>query len=435
MKFPWLWSPERKSGNFVRGRSGRSMMNKYRRIGILFFFALSMLGLFWSCAPVMEKPVYESAAPDHLVRLVQEEIPRVEDDLDVASLFRAIERSLEYFDRVPQDQLFRFGNDTYTTADMRESLVAFRDILATTLDKDRLMERLRAQFRVYQCLGRDGEGGVLYTGYYEPVLEGSKSRTPEFSYPIYRTPDDHVVVDLGRFRSKYKGERIIARVDDGNIVPYYTRRDIDVVGQLAGRGLEIAWLPDPVDIFFLHIQGSGTIRFVDGSTIQVSYAESNGHAYRSLGKHLVEEGKMSIGEISLEGIKRYLRSHPDEMLDLLAHNESYVFFRVVEEGPRGSLDVPVTAGRSIATDPAFFPRGALALIRVKKPIISEAGEIHSWAPFTRFVLNQDAGGAIKGAGRVDLFCGTGARAGIMAGHLKEYGELYFLMKKKAASRE
>jgi len=387
-------------------------------------------GLFFAgCAFVKEKPVLEIDAPDHLVQLVSEEIPLLEDDLDIASLCKAIERSLEYYNRLPEDRIFRLGKDTYRTAEMKASLIAFRDIFSTTSDNRRLTERLREQFNLYQCLGRNGEGSVLYTGYYEPVLEGSRSRTPEFPYPIYRRPDDHVVIDLGTFHSKYKGERLIARVDDGRIVPYYTRRDIDVGGKLEGKGLEIAWLSDPVDIFFLHIQGSGTIRFDDRSLIQVSYAQSNGRAYRSLGRHLVEQGKMSIGEISLDGIKRYLRYHPDEMFDLLAHNESYVFFRVVEEGPRGSLDVPVTAGRSIATDPAFFPQGALALIKVKKPVIEEKGEIHSWIPFTRFVLNQDAGGAIKGPGRVDLFCGTGARAGIVAGHLKEYGELYFLMKK------
>lgn len=404
-------------------------MNKACTIGTALLFILSVALFFAGCVPVKEKAARDVDAPDHLVQLVSEEIPPLEDDLDIASLCKAIERSLAYYNRLPEDRIFRFGKDAYTTTEMKTSLVAFRDILRGTSDNRRLMDRLREEFNIYQCLGRDGEGSVLYTGYYEPVLEGSKTRTADFPYPIYRRPDDHVVVDLGAFLSKYKGERIIARVDDGKIVPYYTRRDIDVGGRLKDKGLEIAWLSDPVDIFFLHIQGSGTIRFADGSSLQVSYAQSNGRAYRSLGRHLVEQGRMSIGEISLEGIKRYLRDHPDEMHDLLAHNESYVFFRVVDEGPRGSLDVPVTAGRSIATDPAFFPQGAPALIKVKKPIITEKGEIQSWMPFTRFVLNQDAGGAIKGAGRVDLFCGTGARAGIMAGHLKEYGELYFLMKK------
>jgi len=139
---------------------------------------------------------------------------------------------------------------------------------------------------------------------------------------------------------------------------------------------------------------------------------------------------MSMEEVSLDGIKRYLRVHPEEMFDILNCNESYVFFRIVEEGPVGSLNVPVTSGRSIATDASMFPRGALAFIRVKKPVIDKDGNIVSWEPFSRFVLNQDAGGAIKGPGRVDLFCGRGDDAEIMAGHLKEEGELYFLVRKK-----
>jgi len=139
---------------------------------------------------------------------------------------------------------------------------------------------------------------------------------------------------------------------------------------------------------------------------------------------------MSMDEVSLKGIKRYLRRHPDEMFDILSRNESYVFFRIVEEGPIGSLNVTVTPGRSIATDANLFPKGALAFIRVKKPVIDEKGTIVSWEPFSRFVLNQDTGGAIKGPGRVDLFCGRGRDAEIMAGHMKEEGELYFLVKKR-----
>ena len=396
--------------------------------GVL-LITIFLSGLFSGCTTAVKRPPSEAGTPDHMVKLIPERIPLIEDDLDRASLVRAIEKSLVFLDRIPEDRLFKFGRDTYTAREMKESLILFYEIMGSTLDNRRLAEVLRKKFNVYQCLGLDGEGSILYTGYYEPVLEGSKFRTSRFKYPIYRVPDDHIVVNLGQFRKKYEGERIIARIEDGKVVPYYTRRDIDVDDRLACRGLEIAWLADPVDIFFLHIQGSGMIEFTDGTSIQVSYSQSNGHAYRSLGRHLVEEGKLSIGEISLEGIKKYLNTHPDEMFDLLSHNQSYVFFRIVEEGPKGCLDVPVTGGRSIATDPAFFPQGALAFIKVKKPVINEDGNIISWVPFSRFVLNQDTGGAIKGPARVDLFCGTGSSAGIMAGHMKEYGELYFFIKK------
>jgi len=171
------------------------------------------------------------------------------------------------------------------------------------------------------------------------------------------------------------------------------------------------------------------VRLSDGSCFQVSYAQSNGRAYRSIGKLLIDSGRATREELSMQGIKRYLRERPEEIREILNHNESYVFFRIVEEGPVGSIGVALTGGRSIATDPALFPRGALAFLKTRKPVIGPDGGIRSWVPFSRFVLNQDTGGAITGAGRADLFFGRGIEAEIAAGHLKEEGELYFLVLK------
>ncbi|MBW2673838.1 MAG: MltA domain-containing protein [Deltaproteobacteria bacterium] len=356
-------------------------------------------------------------------------VPPLIDDLDQASLERAIDRSMEYYGRLPETREFRFGDRVCTTEELKESLRDFLEIIRTSDSDTQREKRIRKAFDLYRSIGRDG-GEVLFTGYYEPILAGSFERTEKYRYPIYRTPDDHVVVNLGGFKGKYKGERIIARIEEGNVVPYYTREDIDIKGCLEGRGLELLWLSDPIDIFFLQIQGSGVVSLPGGELVQVSYEQSNGHPYSSVGRFLVEQGKMSLEEVSLKGIKKYLRQHPDEMFDILSCNESYVFFRIVEDGPVGSLNVPVTSGRSIATDAVLFPKGALAFIRVKKPVIDEEGAIVSWEPFSRFVLNQDTGGVIKGPGRVDLFCGRGEYAEIMAGHLKEEGDLYFLVKKR-----
>ncbi|MDO9515223.1 MAG: MltA domain-containing protein [Syntrophales bacterium] len=356
-------------------------------------------------------------------------LPPLFDDLDRASLELAISRSLEYYDRLPETREFRFGDRMCTAGELKESLRDFLEIVRTSDSNKQMAERIRGTFDLYRSIGRDG-GKVLFTGYYEPILAGSFERTEEYRYPIYRTPDDHVVVNLGGFKEKYKGERVIGRVEEGQVVPYYTREDIDIKGCLEGRGLELLWLSDPVDIFFLQIQGSGVVSLPGGGLVQVSYEQTNGHPYSSVGRLLVDQGKMSMEEVSLKGIKRYLRQNPDEMFDILSCNESYVFFRIVEKGPKGSLDVTVTPGRSIATDSNLFPKGALAFIRVKKPVIDEEGAIVSWEPFSRFVLNQDTGGAIKGPGRVDLFCGRGRDAEIMAGHLKEEGDLYFLVKKR-----
>lgn len=357
------------------------------------------------------------------------ELHTLGDDLDQASLELAVYRSMKYYNRLPETREFRIGDRVCTAGELKESLNEFLKIIRMPGSADDRTKRIKQAFDIYRSVGRRG-GDVLFTGYYEPILVGSFDRTSQYCYPIYRTPDDHVVVDLGKFKEKYRGERIIARIEEGKAVPYYTRKDIDIKGSLEGRGLELLWLSDPVDIFFLQIQGSGVVNLPDGDFVQISYAQCNGHPYRSVGRMLVEQGKMSLEEVSLKGIKRYLREHPEEMLDILSCNESYVFFRIVEEGPVGSLNVPVTPGRSIATDARMFPRGALAFIRVKKPVIDEYGNIVSWVPFSRFVLNQDAGGAIKGPGRVDLFCGRGNNAEIMAGHMREEGDLYFLVKKK-----
>ncbi|MEA1971012.1 MAG: MltA domain-containing protein [Thermodesulfobacteriota bacterium] len=370
--------------------------------------------------------------PERVVPLVPVdscELTTLADDLDQTSLELAVYRSMQYYNRLPETREFRFGDRVCTAGELKESLIEFLKIIRMPGSVDNRTKRIEQVFDIYRSVGRRG-GEVLFTGYYEPILAGSFDRTPQYRYPIYRTPDDHVVVDLGKFKEKYRGERIIARIEEGKAVPYYTRGDIDIKGSLEGRGLELFWFSDSVDIFFLQIQGSGVVNLPDGDLVQVSYDQCNGHPYRSVGRMLVEQGKMSLEEVSLKGIKRYLREHPEEMLDILSCNESYVFFRIVEEGPVGSLNVPVTPGRSIATDARMFPRGALAFIKVKKPVIDEYGNIVSWVPFSRFVLNQDAGGAIKGPGRVDLFCGRGNNAEIMAGHLKEEGELYFLVKKK-----
>jgi membrane-bound lytic murein transglycosylase A len=371
----------------------------------------------------------ETIAPS-LVLVDPSEAPFFTDDLDGEKLERATIRSLTYYERLPLDALFSVGKDVYSIRELKESLLKFLEIMATSESDKERDSRIKKIFNIYKSVGRGEGGSVLFTGYYAPILHGSLKKTERYRYPLYRVPDDHVVIDLGQFKDAYAGESIVARIENGNVVPYYTREEIDRQQRLEGRGLEIAWVDDPVDLFFLHIQGSGTIRLPDGTFIKVGYAHKNGHRYRSIGTFLVNRGDLLLDGSSLEDIKGYLRAHPRELFDVLAHNESYIFFRITENGPVGCLNVPVTPRRSIATDVSLFPKGALAFIRTKKPVINRDGSIEKWIPFSRFVLNQDTGGVITGPGRVDLFCGQGRDAEIMAGHLKEYGELYFLIKKK-----
>jgi membrane-bound lytic murein transglycosylase A len=212
-------------------------------------------------------------------------------------------------------------------------------------------------------------------------------------------------------------------------VPYYSRREIDQLGVLRGRNLEIAWVKDPIDLFFLHIQGSGLLRMRDGGAITVGYAAQSGLPYRSIGRLLIDNGKVAREEMSMQRIRRYLTENPIEQDEVFAYNESYVFFRVLEGGPVGSLGVPISPGRSIATDSRLFPRAALALAQTDIPILGALGELAGWRKVTRFVLNQDTGGAIRGPQRADYYFGTGDEAGALAGYMNRQGRIYFLVLK------
>ncbi len=310
---------------------------------------------------------------------------------------------------------------------VKRSLETFLSLLEENYSWDELAERVREKFIFYQSVGRNTEQEVLFTGYYEPTIMGSLRPDEHYSFPIYGVPDDLVRINLGSFREKYQGEYLVGRYEGKQIVPYYSRQGIDSEGKLTGKGYELIWVADSLERFFLQIQGSGLIRLVDGGFVRVNYAASNGWPYRSIGKLMIDKRMIPKEAMSMQAIRRYLRKHPAETAEILNYNPSYVFFRKVDEGPLGSISVPLTAGRSIATDPRLFPRGALAFIECEKPIFAEDGVILGWQPFGRYVLNQDTGGAIRGPGRVDLFWGNGPYSRIAAGHLKHTGNLYFLL--------
>ena len=386
------------------------------------FYACLVLVLLAGCAASPEKPVavikpgtgkqiekpavrpaekLQERSPLTLVRLNPDQVPSFADDLDQASLEVAVGRSLQYLNRLPNQRTFRFGDRLCSLQDMKSSLLLFLDIIRSG-DCAAIKERkIREAFDFYKATGVNGR--ILFTGYFEPVLDGALRQSDHYRYPIYRIPEDMIAVDLGRFKSKYQGERIMGRLEQREIVPYFSRKDIDCDGSLQNRNLEIAWLADPIEVFFLHIQGSGMIRLPGGETLQVGFAQWNGRPYRSIGKYLLESGKIAEREMSHRNIKKYLREHPGEMADILNQNESYIFFRTVEGGPIGSLGVAVTGGRSIASDPECFPRAALSLIRLRKPLFNQDGELLAWNGFSRFVLNQDTGGVIKGPGEWIFF--------------------------------
>lgn len=398
-----------------------------RKTGNVLF--LLFLWIFSGCAGTRETAGPPSPPPPSLVRLEEGDVPLFTDDIGFRNLELAVGRSLQYYDCFSGDRILPFGKDRFTVAELRESLHELLRILRTSSSEKEFQDRVGKAFLVYRATGLDGNGSVLFTGYYEPILEGNRFPTDRFRYPLYGKPGDHLFINLGKFNEKYKGIRLVGRIKDGEVVPYYTREEIENEQSLAGRDLELLWVSDPVALFFLHIQGSGLIELPDGTPVHVTYAQTNGRPYRSIGKRLIELERIAREDVSLQSIRRYLAEHPEEMEEILNYNESYVFFRIAR-GAIGSLDVPVTADRSIATDSRLFPRGALAFIRAGKPVVDDRGNIREWVPFSRFVLNQDTGGDIKGPGRVDLFCGNGSYAETMAGHMKERGELFFLVKRK-----
>ncbi len=392
-----------------------------------FLFALFLTLAFSSgCYPVLKK---EAVQPEEALREVHFSPPKFRDDMDRNSLTLAIRGSLQYLDRIRPETVFHYGPQDFTCRQVRESLEAFLDLLSKGLGPDQLNKEIRKQFRVYRATGRVGEKRVLFTGYFEPLYEGSLSPDDTFKYPLYQRPDDLLRIDLSPFGDKFAGEIITARIEGRKVLPYYSRYQIEEEKVLEGKGLELAWLKDPVDVAFLHIQGSGRLRLQDGKDILVHYQAANGRPYRSIGRYMIEKGFLTREEASMQGIRKYLTDHPEVLDMVLNYNPSYVFFQREEIGPLGNINVVLTPGRSIALDSRIFPKGALGFISSEKPIVNDRGEISGWTKFSRFVLNQDTGGAIKGAGRVDIFWGNGPYAELAAGNLRHNGELYILIKK------
>lgn len=284
------------------------------------------------------------------------------------------------------------------------------------------------RFQPYQATQEDGSTDGMITGYYEPLLKGDRVRTERARYPLYAAPDDLITVDLASIYPELKSLRLRGRLVGNKIVPYLTRKEIEQSSASGSgdsfKGKPIAWAENPVDLFFLQIQGSGRIELPDGSHMRVGYADQNGYPYLSIGKLLVERGELKLEQASMQGIKDWGAKHPDKLPELLASNPSFVFFRELPDGlpgPLGSLGVPLTGGRSIAVDPKFIPLGAPVFLATTRP--------NSTQPMNRLVMAQDSGGAIKGGVRADFFWGFGDKAGELAGRMKQRGRMWVLLPK------
>ncbi|MDO9312501.1 MAG: murein transglycosylase A [Nitrosomonas sp.] len=276
-------------------------------------------------------------------------------------------------------------------------------------------------FTPYQIINTDNSEEGLVTGYYEPLLKGSRKPSSRYRYPIYATPNELLAIDLGAAYPELKDLRLRGRLDGRKIVPYYSRAEIMTNPKIL-HGYELLWVEDEVELFFLHIQGSGRIVFDNGEMMKIGFADQNGHPYNSIGKLLVQRGELPLEKASMQGIKQWGQQNPSKLPALLQQNARYVFFRELPadlSGPIGALGVPLTAGRSIAIDPLSIPQGAPVFLATTWPNTNK--------PLNRLMVAQDVGSAIKGGIRADFFWGFGHEAGNQAGRMKQSGKMWVLM--------
>jgi membrane-bound lytic murein transglycosylase A len=337
------------------------------------------------------------------------DLPGWSDD-DVSAAWPAFLHSCRVLTGKPQGALWRPACDEAKSLDGR--------------DVASLRRFFESRFEPWLLTNPDSSTSGMVTGYYEPLLQGSRARTRVFAQPLLSVPPDLLTIDLGDVLPDLKNMRLRGRLQGNKVVPYFSRAEI------VGREKEYAdrvllWVDDAVELFFLQIQGSGRVRLPDGGMVRVGYADQNGHPYQSIGRLLVERGELKLEQASMQGIQAWARANPAKLPELLNANPSYVFFRelpakgAANEGPPGALGVPLSAERSIAVDPRHVPLGAPVFLSTTQP--------NSSIPLRRLMLAQDTGGAIRGVVRADFFWGFGAEAGSQAGRMKQPGQMWVLL--------
>ncbi len=390
-------------------------------IAVTFFFCLAADALAKSSGKSPSQPVFK--------KVPVSERPSFEDDLEFVHLAEAIRGSVAYYQKMPSSKQFSFGKDAFSADHLIRSLKRFLAFIEKKPSKKELSTFIDQYYQVYAYMKNSAVNRVLFTGYYEPLLHGSLNQTVAFRYPVYSRPADLVTFEKSDLSGKSNGNIGIGRYSGNTIVPYYTRQQIEEKGFSEINASPIAWINDPVSLFFLQIQGSGKISLENGNMINVHYRISNGHPYKSIGKYLIDQKKLSKEKVSMQSIREYLNAHPDEVDEIFNYNPKYIFFETVGKGPVGCFNIELTPGRSLALDRQVAPAGALVFVHAQKPKLDKSGKISSWVLFSRFLLNQDTGSAIKGSGRADIFWGNGNYAELAAGYMKHPGQLYFLVLK------
>jgi membrane-bound lytic murein transglycosylase A len=372
--------------------------------------------------PEAEEQQPDEAAPALLTATSFDRLPGWQED-NVSAALPALRASCARLLRAGDDRQVGPHGLAGQVVDWRQPCAALAGLPAA--DDQAVRKVLEAEFRPFVVsTGRQEEG--LFTGYYEAALKGSLTRQPGYSAPLYGWPKDAVTVRLKDFRADLPRQSLVGRVIDGRLRPYYARKEIDE-GALADQNLEMLWVTDPVDSFFLHIQGSGQVKLPDGSTIRVGYAGSNGQPFYAIGRALIDEGYVSRANASMQAIRAWLRANPEKAAELMQRNRRFIFFRKIDgPGPIGAQGVALTPARSLAVDPDYIPLGAPLWLATSWP--------GSDKPLRRLMVAQDTGSAIKGKVRGDFFWGSGEAALAQAGGMKQKGRYWLLLPKAVAAR-
>lgn len=331
---------------------------------------------------------------------------------DRQALLKSIDNSLRFLASPKAAEVYRkYPVQGITRDRVRRSLVRFRQLVLKSRSPAELQTAVKREFAVYKSVGRDEQGTVLFTGYYEPIYAASRTPSAEYRYPLYRLPSN-----FQRWKTPHP-TRAELEGEDG----------LGTTSQL--RGGELVWLRDRLEAFLVQVQGSARLQLPNGKQMTVGFAGKTDYPYVSIGRELVKDGKLPLEGLTLQVLVDYFRANPAELSQYLPRNQSFVFFKETYGAPAsGSIGVPVTAERSIATDKSLMPPGALALINAPIPYPNATGQLETRL-VNRYVLDQDTGSAIRGAGRVDIFMGTGPKAGDRAGAINGTGELYYLLLK------
>lgn len=343
---------------------------------------------------------------------------------ELSEVIPALLKSCSKFERLPIDNTFGSQTVFLTVGDLRGPCRAAKELTNAT---DRETREYFEKWYVPFYVTNNGKGEGLFTGYFEVSLEGSWAPSEKYRVPIYSLPKDHVTMDLGEFDEALTGRRFVGVVDQGRLRPYPTRADIDA-GRLRGLGSELVWVQDAIDVFMLHVQGSGKVYFGNGEVIRIGFAGHNGYDYSSIGKELIERGELELDQASWQGIRDWVNRNPDLSDSLMAVNKRYIFFRKIDgEGPIGAEGVVLTAGRSLAVDTRFLPLGLPFWLDTEQP--SRKG-----VPLRRLMMAQDTGNAIRSPVRGDVFWGSGKDALASAGRMRSLGKYYLFLPRAVATR-